>query len=237
MNIKEYFEKHNNHTLRDEEWEQVAQTLMNAKFDRQKKAEWASKLRAEGIYRTTHGTISLGSTKIRKFLAAASVLFLLAAAGWHFFGKSPLSSAQRLAGQYLEQPFRLNQGNTRGEDSIEKNRGKAYESFEMKQFEKSLNYLRIIESDGQAKAADFFQMGLCLMYQKEPDYAKAVQAFNAVKQSDPAAYSDEINWFSGLCLLMKGDEKAAANSLQKVVDSTSSRNRDAAIELLKKLKR
>ncbi len=117
-------------------------------------------------------------------MAAAAALVVLMAASWFFFLRSPLTSAQRMASQYLEQPFRLNQGNTRGAESIEKNRGKASIAFDMKEYEQSLGYLRIIESDGQAKAPDYFQMGLCLMYQKTPDYTKAIDAFNVVNREE-----------------------------------------------------
>jgi tetratricopeptide (TPR) repeat protein len=236
MNLKEYFEKHNNGTLTDGEWEQFAQQMMNAKFDQEKKAEWEMKLREQGIYRTPPATRVIPIMSAWKWMAAASFLLILVAAGWFFFLKNPLTPAQQMASNYLEQPFRMNQGSTRGEDSTEKNRGKAFEAFDNRQFEKSLQYFRIIEAAGQAKAADFFQMGLCLIYQKKPDYPNAIHAFQAARQSDPALYSDEINWFTGLSYLMVGDEKEAAAHLQKVKESSSSRNRDAAEEILKKLK-
>jgi tetratricopeptide (TPR) repeat protein len=237
MNIKDYIEKHNNRTLMDQEWEHLAQNLLNAKFDAEKKAQWAQKLRENGVHRTVSGSLRLSSVNIRKFMAAASVLLVLFAAGWYFFLKNPLTNGQAMAKAYLQQPFRLDPGTRRGEESTEITRGMAYAAYEMKQYDRALTYLRIIESEGQPKAADFFQMGLCLMYQKEPDYARAINAFNAAQKLDPAKYPDEINWFSGLCYLMTGNNQAAAVSLQKVVDSPSSRdNQEAAKVLLRKLK-
>ena len=236
MNIKAYYEKHKNGTLMDTEWEVLAQTLLNGKFDQEKKTEWEQKLKERGIYRVPAKSFWLQSGNTRKYLAAASLLLIVFAAGWYFLLRNPLTSAQVMASHYIEQGFQLDQGQTRGDQSTEINRGKAYVAFELKEYEKSLTYLRIIESEGQPKAADFFQMGLCLMYQKEPNYTSALNAFKAGQQLDPNAYSDEINWFSALCYLMTGDEKAAAASLQKVMDSPSSRNRDAATALLRKIK-
>ena len=140
-----------------------------------------------------------------------------------------------MASNYLEQPFRLNQGNTRGEDSVELNRGKAFEAFEMKQYEKSLQYLQLIEAERSAKAPDYFQMGLCLMYQNTPDYTAALRTFEAARKLDATVYADEINWFAGLCYLMNNQSDAAAMELKKVAESASSRNRDAAARLLEQV--
>jgi hypothetical protein len=237
MNLREYNEKHNNGALSNDDWEQLAQRLLNAKFDREKQAEWAGHLAKQGISRSAPAARRIELYSAWKLMAAASVLIVLASVSWYFFLRSPLSAAQQMAGNYLEQPFRLNQGNTRGEDSIEKNRGKAYEAFDNKQYEKAVQYLQIVESNGQAKSSDFFQTGLCLMYQKHPDYPGAIRSFKAARQLDPAAYTDEINWFSGLCYLMIDDKPSAENALKLVVDSPSSRNRDAAVDLLKALKK
>jgi tetratricopeptide (TPR) repeat protein len=236
MNIKTYLAKHNDRTLQDDEWEQLAQTLIEAKFDLEKQDTWTKLLRDKGIHRSPALTHNSRSTYLRKYMAIAAALLVMVVAGWFFFLKSPLSPAQLMASHYLDQPFQLDQGNTRGAESMEVNRGKATVAFEMKQYEQSLQYLKIIEAQGNPKAADLFQMGLCLMYQKTPDYTKAINAFTAAQQADPLAYADDINWFSGLCHLMNGDEAAARISLQKVVDSPSSRNQQAAIALLLKLK-
>lgn len=235
MNIQDYYEKHQNLSLRDEEWESLAENLITSKFDREKKAEWTILLEQNGIQRNPSPVLGFSHFNIRKMMAAASVLLLAVAAGWFFFLRSPLTATQQMASHYLSQPYRLNQGSTRGAESIEKNRGMAYEAFEMRQFEKSLQYLQHIEAEGGAKSADFFQMGLCFMYQKASDYPGALNSFQKAQKLDANAYADEINWFSGLCYLMTNDKESAAASLQKVVDSASSRNRDAALKLLREL--
>jgi hypothetical protein len=94
-----------------------------------------------------------------------------------------------------------------------------------------------VETEGQAKAEDFFQMGLCLMYRDQPEYQGALNKFNLARQSDASVYVDEINWFSGLCYLMLGDTGNAETAFGKVRDSASSRNRDAAEVILKALRK
>ncbi len=234
MKLNEYKKKHDQGVLKEEEWEQMAQQLLNAKFDKELGAEWEKKLQAKGVYRTPpiQGSRSLRTVNIRQYLSVAAVFLLIAAGTWFMFFRSPLSPTQQLASSHLEQPFRMNSGNTRGDDSIEKNRGMALEAFSNRQYEKSLNYLQKVESEGQAKASDYFQMGLCLMYQVKPDYQNALKMYDLATASDAMAYQDEIHWFSALCQLMLGQNQAAKSNLEKVIASKSSRNQLDAQKIL-----
>jgi len=233
MNFKDYLEKHKNGDMNDAEWERLAQSMMNAQFDQEKRTAWEQQLAQKGISRTAPK--GLAAWPVRKLLAAASIVLVAAVGAWMIWGSNPLSDAQKMAGNYLEQPFRLDQGNVRGGQAVDVNRGRALEAFNNRQYENALQYLQLVEADGQAKAADFFQMGLCLIYQQRPDYQAALNTFNAAKQIDPAIYTDEINWFSALCHLMLEDKTNARTFLQKVIDSPSSRNRGAAEQLLKRM--
>ncbi len=236
MNLKQYLEKHNNGDLDDAEWEQLAQNMMQAKFDRQKQTAWQRLLAEKGITRTPRTAARVLPMRWR-LLAAASVLFVAAMTGWLLWERTAGAPAQRLAAGHLEQPFRLDQGTVRGEKAMDINRGRALEAFNNRHYEKAVQYLQSVEAAGLAKAADYFQLGLCLMYQNKPDYQGALNAFAAARQSDSSVYTDEINWFSGLCYLLLNDESNARTRLQQVIDSPSSRNRAAAGELLQALKR
>ncbi|MBL7825039.1 MAG: hypothetical protein JNJ57_00295 [Saprospiraceae bacterium] len=235
MLIKQYFEKHQTGTLKDDEWESLAQSMILAKFDRDKMKQWSDQLEQMEVRRNAPA-FHFSMPRLKRLLAAATLLLAFSTLAWYFLLHDSRSPAQQMAAMHLEQPFRLNQGNTRGEASVEKNRGQAIEAFEMKMYEKSLRYLRTIESEGHAKASDYFQMGLCLMYQPSPDYGAAVRAFETAGRLDPVAYLDERNWFTGLCQLMNNNVGAAKIALQKVIDSPSSRNREAALELIEKMK-
>ena len=169
-------------------------------------------------------------------MAAASVLFIAAISIWLLWAKSPESQAQQLAATYLEKPFPLDQGTTRGDKATNVTRGRALEAFNNRQYEKAVQYLQLVEAEGNARTPDFFQLGLCLMYQKKPDYRSALNAFVAARQSDLAVYKDEINWFSGLCYMMLNDKQNAEIMLQRVLDSPSSRNRAQVEALMNALK-
>jgi len=233
MKYQHLLEKHNNGSLSDADWEQLAEKMMQAQFNRQKKTDWENLLAQKGITRTPQ----VAQTVFLWRALAAALLLVAAATAWFLWGPPATAPAQRLAANYLEQPFLLDQGTTRGEKATDINRGRALEAFNNRQYEKALQYLQRVEAGAQAKAPDFFQMGLCLMYQSKPDYRAALNAFAAARKSDPEVYTDEINWFSGLCFLLLHDNKNAEVALQQVTDSPSSRNREAAEKLLQALKK
>lgn len=233
MNIRDYNEKHKQGALSDEEWEKLTQHLLNAKFDREKSKEWAQMLKEQGIERNPtliHSPVK--RLNLPRFAAIAAAFIALAAATWFFVLQPRGETVRTLAANHLEQPFRFNGGNTRGEDSMEKNRGRALEAFANKDYEKSLDYLQQVEAEGQAKAADYFQMGLCLLYQKNADYRGALNAFNKATDNDPNAYKDEIYWFSALCYIQLGDNTQAGKALNHVIESPSSRDQEKARQLL-----
>ncbi len=234
MNYKHYLEKHNRGALSDAEWEELFQTLLRVQSDKEKKEIWARTLAENGITRTDPARRTFRSWHTA--LAAAAALALIVAATWFINRETSGNPAQRLATGYLEQPFPFNEGHTRGDKDMNFNRGRALEAFNNRQFENAVQYLQIVESEGQAKAADYFQLGLCLMYQRRPDYSGALNAFAAARLSDPSVYADEINWFSGLCYLLQNDTRNAKAALQRVIDSPSSRDKAAAEALLKVLK-
>jgi len=233
MNYRQYLEKHHNGALSDAEWEQLAQNMMNAHFGQEKRAAWERLLAIRGITRTPPAASR--SFVFRYWSAAAAVLIAVAAVLWLFWPQPAIAPAQRLALRHLEQPFGFSQGSIRGDAATDINRGRALEAFDQREYVNAARYLRLVEAEGKAKAADYFQLGLCLLYQPVPDYHGALNAFAAARRSDASVYADETDWFSALCYLMLGDKDQAAAVLQRVAESPSSRNQQAAEELLKTL--
>jgi len=232
MNHKEYIDKHKKGKLSDTEWENFAEAMINAKFDTERKQKYARMMESEGIYREKKQAKRVSMKAILSI--AASVLILLLA-GWLVWQPSQAES-QQLAAQYLETPFNLKEGGTRGLASVEKNRGKALEAYNNQQYEKSIEYLQNIEIQEEAKAADYFQMGLCLIYQENPNYKNALQLFDRVKNIDDLSFRDERIWFSALCWMMLEEDNKAKQLLKQVAESPSNRKSDAAKKLLKELK-
>ena len=220
-----------NNDLSEKGWEKLANNLLNAKFDKLRQQRFEKMLAEEGVHRKEK---SIRIVYLRKTLAIAASFLLVIAAGWFLFAGGQ-DEALLLANQYLEQPFRLNEGNNRGDDTVEKNRGKALEAYDNQHYESALEYLLDIEAQGSTKASDYFQMGLCLMYQQKPNFNEAIKAFNKTRKMDTTLYHDEIDWFLSLCYLKIGDKKEAINYLIKIKTSPSSRQQDAANKLLGKI--
>lgn len=236
MNIinlsKMNLDRNKENKLNDEEWEYIAQNLINAKYDKIQEENFAAALAKNGILKNKKIVKRISS---RTIISIAASWLILVAIGW-FIYSSTKTNAQQFANQHLQKHFQLDKGNTRGQATIEYNREKAFDAYNNKLFEKSLSYLQIIESQSQAKASDYFQMGLCLMYQKNPDYKNAIKIFDKSKALNPDGYNDEINWFVALCYVMEKDKTHATFFLQKFLGSPSNWLSSEAEILLEKLK-
>lgn len=214
-----------------EEWEVMAQQLINAKFDLDKQLSWEQSLAKQGIVRKR---TTLKRIPLRNRLAvAASFLFILAA-GWYLVLHSS-SPAQKLALQHIETPHQLVDEVKRGAEGVAQNKGRAMEAYYNQQYDVALRHLQVIEAEEQADADVYFQMGLCLMYKKTPDYHAAIKAFAEARRLDPDGYQDEINWYSALCLILTKQPELAKAALEKVADSPSSRKHAEAEKLLQTL--
>lgn len=229
MNLKYYLEKHNDGSLTDAEWERLAQQMITEKFDADKKAHWEKMLAEKGVFRQAPKKQLLS---VRQGLLILITVAMLSVLLWLLWPNQVYTPAQRIASQYLEHPFRFNVGSSRGNNTNDLNRGRAIEAFDDRQYEKTIQYLQFVETSGEAKAADYFLIGLSQMYQAYPDYRNACTSFEKARRLDSVAYADEINWFSALCFLMVGENLNAENALQRVIDSPSSRNRAEALELM-----
>ncbi len=164
-------------------------------------------------------------------LAAAVVAGLVI--GWWWLGSQP--SEQKLANQYLEQPFQVEDSFFRGESDDEQVRTDALTLYRKGEFEAAATAMRDVMASGNARASDYFLAGLCQLYQTTPDYTAALGFFSKASSLDATAYSDEINWYTGLANIKLDNESAAKTALEKVAKSKSSRNAAQAEELLEKL--
>ncbi|MEO1264037.1 MAG: hypothetical protein AAFZ15_34850 [Bacteroidota bacterium] len=222
-----------NNDLSEQGWEKLANNLLNAKFDETRIRRMEKIMEQEGIYRTQKPSPFIS---YQKTLAIAASFLLLLTIGWLLFNGGQ-DSAQILANQHLEKPFQLNEGDHRGEDTVEITRGKALEAYNNQHYESALEYLLNIEAQGSIEASDYFQMGLCLMYQQKPNFKEAIKAFNKTKEKNTTIYKDEINWLLSLCYIMTDNKNEAINYLNKILDSSSSRQQDAAKKLLEEIKK
>ena len=215
-----------------DDWESAAQSLINAKFDAERQLALEQTLAKHGIHRKEKAAKRIS---LRPVLAIAASVLVLVALGWYFFGPSD-SAAQQMALGYLENPHQLVGGSVRGgEATIAQDKAKATEAYNNQQYGTALQFLESIEDQGAGDTDTYFLKGLCLMYQETPDYAAALQGFETVRRLDGNSYTDEINWYAGLCYIMTDQLDTAKSSLEKVAKSASSRKYKDAEMLLKKL--
>lgn len=233
MKLEDLNDMNQKGTLSDSLWENLASAMIRKQGDLEKTKSWAEQLEKNGIRRTPERAKTV---LFRNWLIAASVILAVAAAFWALYPSDNGTPARKMAANYLEQPFRINNNIARGsEQDSDFFRGRALEAFNNRQFENAVDYLQQIEQNNRATAADFFHLGLAFIYQTTPNYQAALRAFAEAKKKDSAVYKDEINWFSALCYLMLNQRETARELLQNVIDSPSSRNQEQAKQLLNNL--
>ncbi len=228
MNKKDYFNKEKKGQLTDAEWENLAQALINAKFDKERQKALEETLAKKGIHRKPPKE---NRRNIFRLVAVAASLLLLLSVGWFWFSNSS-TTVQQLADQHLSTPFALIEANTRGEQSIEKLRGKALEAYHQQNYTQAIVYLQQITTEQAAKVDDLFQMGLCHIYKNPPAYQNAIVSFEQAQLLDKNAFQDEMNWYMALCHIKLDQKKQAKIFLEEVINSPSSRQQEAAKTLL-----
>ncbi len=188
--------------------------------------------RLDAIYQEEikHGATIRTMRPLRRWwmLAAAVVAGLLI--GWWWLGSQP--AAQKLASQYLEQPFQVEDSFFRGETDENQARTNGLVQYRNGDFEAAAASMETVVASGTAKAGDYFLAGLCQLFKASPDFAIALDFFTKANALDPAAYTDEINWYSALAKIQLKNEPAAKAVLEKLANSKSSRNAEQARELL-----
>jgi tetratricopeptide (TPR) repeat protein len=234
MTLKDLKNKHLNGTLSDQEWETAAEQYIPAMLRKLKREQWAAQLAEKGIHR--HPSAITRPFYLR-YWAAAAIFVALLSAVWFLKQWNTAPDAYQMAAQYLDQPFLINSSATRGDSAAQQNffRGQALEAFQNRDYEKAIAYLQQIEAEQSLNASDYFQLGLALAYQQQPDYQRAILAFEKARQLDPSKYKDEIQWFTALCYIMLNNQPQAEQLLRDIANSPSSRNQSAAQKLLEQL--
>lgn len=216
-----------NQTLPEDELSDLEQQLLRQMLDRQLAKEWNQELEKQGIVRMAP-TRSIRARLI-PWMAAAAVI-LIGAFGWLWLMQAP--APQRMAAQYLEQPFAWSGSNRDGDVNNDPERSRSLFAYQKGDYQTALNAISPLLALGQAE--DLFLAGLC--YQNLSRHKEAVSMLEKARTADANFYRDEINWFLGLNYVMLGDKENARSALQRVVDSNSSRNKAAAHEILEKLR-
>lgn len=216
-----------NQDLPEEELTDAEQQLLQKVLDRELSEKWAQNLAQQGVHRQVAPKLRLFR---RQWLAVAASLLLVVAAWWLWNSANP--KAQRLADNYLNEPFGLSSTTFRDDSQLAPQRKTALEAYQNRRYEAALSAVQSLITANQAQAADYFLAGLCYLYQPNPDYTAAAGYLSQARSLDPSKFNDEIAWYLSLAYIKLKDYKKASFELNQIINSNTSRQIKEAKNLL-----
>jgi hypothetical protein len=189
-----------------EEQEKQAASLIQAKFDAEKKQKWARQLQSEyGVGRNRPKRSHLKRRLLWIGSAAAAILVLFAITGdWLTFNDSP--TPQQFAQAYLEEsPFPY-AGARKSMETIADMRQEAIDGYQTNNFKKAIAAWEALNAEGAANTEDKFYLGLSYLYNENPE--KAIDTFNDMPGTNHP-FQQEQKWFLGLAYLQNGQTALA----------------------------
>ena len=228
MSYKKYTEKE---SVSAEELETASEALIEAKFDREKRADWTQKLKENyGVTRTV-------AKPKRRFLfskiAIAAILIVLVGivTSIVLFSSSKYETVlqESIENLILIDNYAVT---TRGDEDVNTEVLKAIEAYKNKQFEESIDIWEKFVANGKIKGTAAYNLALCHI-QKEPPAAKIAVEYLQKARTDTTV-QQEANWALALAYLQLGEKEKGKAILQEILQAKAYKQQKAAkiLELL-----
>ena len=226
MDYKKYTE---GDSLSDEELEQLSEELIQAKFDREKRQEWAQQLKDDyGVNRDTQ-------TSKRRFpfskLAFAAMFIGIVGVLTYIILLFSTPNFNAIVNESIENLsyFDPSADGTRGDETTNAQRVAAQEAYNEKNYEESIRIWTklLATNNNKDKGLGNYNLGLCYL-QKEPSEPKKAitQLLEACK-----TIPEESNWALALAYIQDDQLQKAKEILQEIVQAKAYKY-EKAMELL-----
>lgn len=172
---------------------------------------------------------------LKKLMSIAATVLLVLSAGWWGYNQWRTPLVQQTANLYLEKDVADSHNTTRRSPTQHKEDEQviAKDAYREKNFDKAIVHYKHIINLNIATADDYFEVGLCHLFQNQPNYTAAVTYFEAAKKLDvTAALEDDRLWFTALAHIKLRNWKEASNVLVALSHSESSRRITETKQLL-----
>jgi len=117
--------------------------------------------------------------------------------------------------------------------ALDQELSKALQQFNEKNYEESLNlFARILHQDADNPVGNFYSG---MAYQETGQYGKAISSYQAVIKTGNNLFTDQAQWYTGLCYLQNDDRKNAIRHFKKIAGSKGFYS-EKAVAILRKLK-
>lgn len=217
--------------------ESKMERMLNAKFDQEKKTDWAEKLANEyGVVRKNSGAAS-NQAKVRtlffRLSAAAAVLLLLLVAVPMF--NSDKNKGLELADAYLSTEIYPAPADRKSALDLTSQRSAASDAYKFGNYDEAIErWEEIIQSNPSEATIDRFYLGLSQLYNQQPDLAIDNLLLALPLSVEEERFTEEINWFLGLAYVKAGNTKEARAQLEAI--QSAEWNYNLAQELLSDMK-
>lgn len=234
----EHFEAYkNNDDLSPEELDDLTKSLIQAKFDREKRANWAKQLEEKHSVRPFPSIVP--QKKQRRWqspiiaIAASLALLLVALVIWQPFQSQ---TDQLVASYTTENPFPNNLVRKGNSKAIPDLRLEAAETYVEGDYSSAASLYEQLRTSDKSTVEDALFLGLCQLYTQQ--YEAAVATFETAKPQSVVEdqFQQEINWFLALAYIQQDNISDARTQLEYIVSNKHWRHADAA-KLLKTLER
>lgn len=212
--------------LPEDELSETEQHLLRQMLDQKLEARLAKALEEKGV-RKTAARFQLSS---RRWWLAAAAVVVACSLGWWLYNWSG-NEGEQLVDEALEQPFKLDGSNFRGDDDIDQQRAQSLTAYSNGDYETALQLISPLLADGRAENKDYFLAGLSSLYLSR--YELAVEHFLQARALNSTAYADEISWHLGLAYFKLKENAKARAEFEKVANSSATRDNEKAEALLK----
>lgn len=212
MSHKKYTE---GESLSGEELEAISEDLIQAKFDREKRAAWAQELKdTYGVERTV-----AESKRVFPFskLAIAAVLLVFAGIVTYSIVQFSSPSYDSVVQESIENlnTITIYEVATRGDEKVDKQVAKAYELLTNKMYEESILLWEQLISQGTAKGTAEFYVALCYLQKETPMFQEAIN--NLLEARKTKTIVHETNWALALAYLQSDQKEKATEILQEII--------------------
>jgi hypothetical protein len=227
--------KYLNKELDERDFDRFTQLLVEKKFDREKKEEWARLLKDNhNIQRQNGGSSPTIRRSLRWSLAAAATVALLIASVV-FWPRTSSPNYQQLAEQYVrELPVMADQLVFRkGQFQEDASRIKANEAYIEQDFVTAIQQWELLISHQKANNYDRFYLGVSYLRTTPSQPEKALALLQEAQSTTPEL-RQEINWIMALAYIRTDQLTKAQSLLQTIVQNDEYMSAKAA-QLLQEL--
>jgi hypothetical protein len=213
--------------LSAEELESISETLIQAKFDRDKRNEWTQRLKDD------YGVEKEVSQKKRVFsfskLAIAAAIVCIAGIVTYTIATFSTPSYETVVENYIENLISLDNHAvvTRGDATIDAQVSQAITAYKNKEYDTSIARWKVIIASGKIQGFANYNIALCYLKTTPVASQKAIQYL--VEASKTKTVREEANWALALVYLDANQKDKAKPILEEIIAKKAYKYKKAEI--------